>query len=118
MIEPVIIQYLTENMDVPVLAEVPEVPSQDYPDFPEELIVIEKVGGSESNFLSRSDIAIQSYSTSLAGAAALDEQMRQTMRGIVALPEIGGIRLSSNYNHTDVSTKRYRYQSVYTITHY
>ena len=35
------------------------------------------------------------------------------MEGIIDLDDISAVRLASNYNHTDVRTKRYRYQSVY-----
>lgn len=115
MIEETVMNYLRTQLQVDVLMELPEVPSEDYPIFPAELVTIERVGGSVTNRVNAASLAIQSHAQSLYGAAALDERVREAMDGIVALPEIGGVRLSSNYNHTDTRTKRYRYQSVFDI---
>ena len=41
MIETIVLNYLTDNMDVPVLMELPEVPSEDFPIMPERFIVLE-----------------------------------------------------------------------------
>lgn len=114
MIEKVILDYLSEELTVPVLMELPEVPSEDYPTFPEQFVIIEKVGGSRRDYVNSASVALQSYSTkSLYQAAQLDEAVRAAMDGILELPEISGMRLASNYNHTDTRTKRYRYQSVF-----
>ena len=116
MIEKIVLEYLSERMSVPVLMELPEVPSESFSSMPERFLVLEKVGGNEADHIDDASIAIQSYSlNSLYGAAQLDEEMREAMRGIVEVPEISGIRLASNYNHTDTRTKRYRYQSVFEI---
>lgn len=124
MIEPVLINYLeatleaNEGVSIPVLMEIPEVPSESYPTWPERMVVIEKVGGSQSNHIPQSSFAIQSYGETLYKAAALDEAVREAMDGFTELDEISACRLSSNYNHTDTRMKVYRYQSVYDITHY
>lgn len=116
MIEQIVLEYLSEHMSVPVLMELPEVPSEEFPLMPERFIVLEKVGGGMSDHIGAGSIAVQSYSlNSLYEAAQLDADMREVMRGIVEVPEISGIRLASNYNHTDTRTKRYRYQSVFEI---
>ena len=114
MIEKIVLDYLTEHMTVPVFMELPEVPSEDYSTMPERFIVLEKVGGGQNDHINSGSIAVQSYSlNSLYEAASLDEDMRSVMRGIIESDSISGIRLASNYNHTDTRTKRYRYQSVY-----
>lgn len=115
MIETVILNYLNEQLDVPVLMELPEVPSEDYPSFPDRLVTIERIGSSKTNHVSTVSLAFQSYADSLYNAAVLDKQVREAMDDIVELNEIGGIRLTSNYNFTDERTKRYRYQCVYDI---
>lgn len=116
MIEQIVLEYLSEQISVPVLMELPEVPSEGSPSMPERFLVLEKVGGNEVDHIGDASIAIQSYSlNSLYEAAQLDADMREAMRGIVECPEISGIRLASNYNHTDTRTKRYRYQSVFEI---
>ena len=40
------------------------------------------------------------------------------MDGIVSLYSIGSAKLNSDYNYTDMETKRYRYQCVYNIVFY
>ena len=119
MIEKTILDYLSDKLDVPVLMELPEVPSEEYPDFPEQFVVIENVGGSRRDLLDSASVAFQSYSTvSLLQAAKLDEQVRMQVWGLTELGEISGVRLASHYNHTDTRTKRYRYQSVFDFYHY
>ena len=114
MIEQIVLEYLTEHIDVPVFMELPEVPSEDFPTMPERFILLEKVGGGLNDHIDSGSIAVQSYSlNSLYEAAALDEEMRNVMFGILARNDISEIRLASNYNHTDTRTKRYRYQSVF-----
>lgn len=118
MIETTVLNYLNDVLTVPVLMELPEVPSADYRRFPERFVVIEKVGSNRTNHVTRDSIALQSYSTkSLYQAASLDAEVREAMDAIIELDEIGGVRLASNYNFTDPETKRYRYQCVYEIYH-
>lgn len=124
MIEPLLLNYLevalreSEGQDIPVLMEEPEVPSESFPTWPEKMVVIEKVGGGQTNHIPQSSFAIKSYGETLYKAADLDEAVREVMEGFVALDEVSACRLSSNYNHTDTRKKVYRYQSVFDITHY
>lgn len=114
MIETVILNYLAERLpNVPVLMELPEVPSDDYPEFPFPLIVIQKVGHTRSNHVNHASIAFQSYADTLYNAAQLDETVRGLIDQIVELPEVGGVYLASDYEFTDTRTKRYRYQCIY-----
>lgn len=116
MIEQTILNYLNTILDVPVLMELPEVPSEDFPNWPDQFVVIERVGGGKTNHVNQASFALQSYSMlSLYNAAALDDDVKTAMDNIIELPEIGGAKMASNYNHTDTRTKRYRYQCVYDI---
>lgn len=117
MIEKTILDYLDGELSVPVLMEQPEVPDS-YTNIPTEYVLIERVGGSKSNQVSSASFAVQSYSASLYEAAALDEEVREAMDGILELDDIASCRLASNYNFTNTATKQYRYQSVFDITHY
>lgn len=114
MIEQIVLDYLTEHIDVPVFMELPEIPSSEFPTLPERFILLEKVGGGQADHIDSGSVAVQSYSlNSLYEAACLDEEMRAVMFGILEQDDISEVRLASNYNHTDVRTKRYRYQSVF-----
>lgn len=117
MIEITILNYLSNvfGEEIPVLMELPEVPSEDYPEFPEKLITIELVGKKRANHVCSASIAFQSYGNSLYEAAALDERVRAAVDDMVILDDIGSTKLSSNYNFTDTRTKRCRYQCIYDI---
>lgn len=116
MIEERLIQHLSGNLDVPVLMEVPEIPSTDYPEWPEKLVIIERVGGNKSNHvMCEASFAFQSYAGSLYEAVQLNEQVQKTVESFRDLVNIGRVQLSSCYNHTDTRSGRYRYQSTYNI---
>lgn len=114
MIEKTVLNYYKSALaPVPVLMELPEVPSEDFPTMPTSFVIIQKVGGSARDHINTASIAFQSYSTeSLLKAAELDEAVRNALPGILANNDIGGLKLASNYNFTDTRTKRYRYQCV------
>lgn len=111
MIEETLRGYLKDRLDVPVYMEIPE-------DMPETFVVLEKVGGGMENHIYSAAFAIQSYGMSLYAAAVLNEEVKGAMLYGGTPAEITGIRLNSDYNYTDTSTKRYRYQAVYDIKHY
>lgn len=115
MIEEIVLNYLSTELDVPVMMEYPEVPSEDFPVLPDQFVVIERVGGGKSNHVNSASLAFQSYGKSLYDAAALDELVRAKMEDISALSEIGGVHMTSNYNHSDSRTHQYRYQCVWDI---
>ena len=111
MIEKIILDYLSESLDVPVNLEQPDEKSTRY-------VLVEKTGSNRRNYISSATIAIQSYAESLYEAASLNEEVKQVMDSITELPEIAGCDLNSDYNFTDTTRKKYRYQAVYDITHY
>jgi len=111
MIEKIILDYLSDRLECPVYMEVPS-------DMPDEFVIIEKTGSSISNRIRSAMVAIQTYSTSMYDTAALNEAVISLMENIVELDDIGSCKLNSDYNFTDTSTKHYRYQAVFDLTHY
>lgn len=111
MIETVILTHLANNLDVPVYMEVPAEP-------PAEFVKIEKTGSSTENMIETATVAIQSYSDSMYHAAVLNDAVKTAMADIVINGEVASCRLQSDYNFTDTSTKHYRYQAVFSLTHY
>lgn len=115
MIESIVYEFLKENMTVPVYTEIPNNP-------PVKMIVLEKTGSSQDNLIKRSTFAIQSYGKSMFEAAELNETLKEIMMdgldGLLSLGEISAVNLNSDYNFTDTTTKRYRYQAVFDIVHY
>lgn len=115
MIEITVKNFLESKLSVPVLMEVPK-------DKASQFVIIEKTGGAQTNHIPSSILTIQSYGPSMYEAAALNEEVKKWMvdgvDGLISLDEIVSVELNSDYNFTDETTKRYRYQAVYDIIHY
>lgn len=111
MIEEIIRNYLLQGWDVPVHTVKPDHP-------PTRYIMIEKVGGGRENHISTARIAVQSYGSSLYEAAALNEEVKKKMEGIIVLDEISRSELNSDYNFPDTSKKQNRYQAIYDLVYF
>ena len=108
MIETIVLDYLSSVLPEPCSLEVPERP-------PALFVVLEKTGSSSENYINTASFAVQSYAPSLFEAAELNERVKAAMDDLIQLPDIFSSDLDSDYNFTDTSTKRYRYQAVYDI---
>jgi len=51
-------------------------------------------------------------------AAKLNEKIKNLMYDLISVDEVSKVSLNSDYNHTDLETKEYRYQAVFDIHHY
>lgn len=112
MIENILYTYLGDNLSLPVFSEVPKSPPLKYYAF-------ERTGGAQVNHIYESTIAIQSVGTSLWEAIEMNEELKKVMLyGLIEKDEIIKVELNSDYNFTDASTKKYRYQAVFDIRHY
>lgn len=118
MIEKILISYLIGKTSAAndVYAERPNT-------IPEKYILIQKTGSNVEDMITTSTIAIQSISDSMQGGSLLDamdlnEDVKEAMEAIIELNDVVKVELNSDYNYTDDSTKEYRYQAVYQITHY
>ena len=111
MIEEIVQDYLAEKLSVPVRME-------EEPDLPSSYVLIEKTGSGETDHIKRATIAIQSYAGSLYEAARLNEEVKDAMNGMIELDTVSKCSLNSDYNYTDTSRKKHRYQAVYDIVHY
>ena len=111
MIETTVLNYLEDALPVHSYMERPEDPEASF-------VVVSKAGSSVTNRISKANITIQSYATTLAEAAALNELVKAAMDEMVVLDSISKVELNSDYDYTDTSMKAYRYQAVYVITHY
>lgn len=110
MIETLLIDYLSEHLEVFVGMEAPEQ-TTDY-------VLIDKTGSSRNNHIITSSFAIQSYGTTLYDAMLLNQEVTEVMSGLIELNQIIRVELETDYNFTDTETKQYRWQAVYAITHY
>lgn len=105
MIEIKIKEYLKDKLKVPVYMEHRDREKGSY-------IIMEKLGGSMRNQIYRSSYAFQCYGDRMFDALKLNDRLVQAM---LVYPDCGASKLDSNYNFTDISTKKYRYQAVFDI---
>lgn len=80
-----------------------------------DFVLIERVGGSKEIGIERASFAIQSYSDSMNGACKLNEKVRAAMLDLINDSNVSRVDLDSDYNYTDTTTKKYRYQGVYDL---
>ena len=113
MIEETVLDYLkSAGLSAPVYIEIPKNPSQEY-------FAIERTSGGMENHIKNSTFAIKSYANSLYRAACMNEEIKTAMLdGLITLGSISKVSLNSDYNFTDTTTKKYRYQAVFDIYHY
>lgn len=115
MIEITLRKFLESKLSVPVLMEIPKEPASQF-------VIIEKTGSTHENHVDSAIMTIQSYAPSLQSAMELNELVKywmlDGMEGLITLDEIASVNLNSDYNYTDTTSKRYRYQSVFEIVHY
>lgn len=110
MIEKVLLDYLSERLEVFVGFEAPEQTSG--------YVLIDKTGSSRTNHIITSSFAIQSYGASLYEAMLLNAEVVEAMTDFLALDLVTKVELETDYNFTNTATKQYRWQAVYNITHY
>lgn len=111
MVEKTILDYLNSKLDVNVYMEEPEAPESSY-------VIIQKTGSSRINMIDTAVFAIQCYGKDMLEAATLNQTVKEALDGIEAYPEIVSCRLQTDYNFTDPTTMRYRYQALYNVVHY
>lgn len=111
MIEIVIKNFLDSHLSVTSFLE-------KQGKMPESYVLFEKTGSGANNHISSSTYAFQSYAPTLYEAALLNAELKEILKDLIKLDEISRIKLNSDYNYTDTTTKEYRYQAVFNITHY
>ena len=115
MIEIIIKEFLESKLSVPVLMEVPKSTVSQF-------VIIEKTGGAQNNHIPSAIITIQSYAKTMQEASELNDEVKHWMldgvEGLITQNDVSSVGLNSDYNYTDTSEKRYRYQAVFDIVHY
>ena len=103
MIEEIVFNYLKNKLNVPVTFEnINEV----------EYVLIGKSGSSRFDFTNTATFFIQSYSSSL------NEKVKDVMYDLIELDEITSLHLNSDYDYTDTTIKKYRYQALFDIGYF
>lgn len=111
-IEKFMISYLSEKLDIPVYGERPNMATA-----PDEFVTVEKTGSSRENFVIKCDLAVQSWSTSRINAAELNEKVINILEAATECPEISRCHCDNDYNYTDLTSKRPRYQALFEVVY-
>lgn len=109
MIEETLLKYLEAGLSVPVFYVYPTKA-------PDRFVLLERIGGSRMGMIRSVSFTIQSYAATLAEAAQLNEEVLAVMDEAIALPEVSRVDLDSDYEYTDETMKKYRYQAVFDLT--
>ena len=110
MIELIVKEYLENTLNVPVFFE-------EQTDQHEKYVVIDKTGSSVENFIYTATFALQSYANTKYESAVLNESVKNAMDNIVNLNSVSKSKLNSDYDFTDTTKKKYRYQAVYDLVY-
>lgn len=110
IIEVYLIEYLSKELGVNVYGQEEDAEDGSY-------VVIDKLGSYVENFTRHATIALKSYGTTLLESAELNERVKNAMDDVIKKPEISCSKLNSDYNFTDTTTKKYRYQAVYDLVY-
>ena len=111
MIEIDVLNYLKADKGLKVYMEIPkEKPSSFY--------ILEKTAGGQTDKVNTSTFVVQSYAPTLYDAALMNETAKSAMSDLINLDVVSRVELNSDYNYTDPTTKQYRYQAVFVLTHY
>ncbi|MEI3386450.1 MAG: hypothetical protein V8R62_12630 [Faecalibacillus intestinalis] len=109
MIEEIVFNYLKNKLNVPVTFEnINEV----------EYVLIGKSGSSRFDSTNTATFFIQSYSSSKYKASLLNEKVKDVMYDLIELDEITSLHLNSDYDYTDTTIKKYRYQALFDIGYF
>lgn len=108
IIEQKLYNFLRSKLSVHVGLERPEKPGKTF-------VIIERVGGSEGNYISHATFAIKSVAPTLFEAATLDHDVVAAMRDFTDVDNVSGCALNADTNFTDTTTKEYRYQATFLV---
>ena len=110
MIAQDLLEYLNNVIEIPTYMEQPEALTG--------YVLLDQTGTRNANHITTTTIAVQSYGSSLYNAMVLNERVKAAMDGFAELGNVASVKLETDYNFTDTTTKQYRWQAVYDITHY
>ena len=110
MIAKTLLDFLSQKLTVPVVMEAPKQNTG--------YVLIDQTGSSRTNHITTTTLALQSYGSTLYNAMLLNDDVAAAMEEFAELGEVTRVELETDYNFTDTTTKQYRWQAVYQITHY
>lgn len=119
-IEEYIISYLATALAETVgSTTIPFPVSSDVPSpVPDRFLTVEQTAADTVNKIRSSIIAIDSWHTSRAAAAALNARVEAAMERITQNAEISSCTLDTSYNNPDITRKKPRYTASFQVVYY
>lgn len=118
-IEEFIIEYLATALAETVgSTTIPFPVSGDVPSpVPDSFLTVEQTAADSVNKIRSATIAIESWHTTRANAAALNARVEAAMEKIIEKTEISSCSLDTSYNNPDMTRKKPRYQADFTVVY-
>lgn len=108
LIEEVILNYLTAELNTDVFMEIPEV-------MPPKFVTLEVKDRGKTDHIEAVTLELLSYADSMYEAAKLDELVRDAMDCAITLDEVMSSKCGGGNNSTDRQLKKHRYRSYYNL---
>lgn len=109
MIEAILIDYLEDELNIPVFVMMPDTMPQG------NFIVLDRIGMTKTNHITSYTVAVQSYGSTALSAATLNESVIEAMESLLADDRFARIHLNNGNMSTDTARKLNRYQSTFEI---
>lgn len=109
MIEAILIDYLEDELNVPVFVMMPDTMPQG------NFIVLDRIGMTKTNYITSYTVAVQSYGSTALSAATLNESVIEAMEKLLSDNRFSRIHLDNGSMYTDTERKLNRYQSTFEI---
>lgn len=111
MIEVTIREYLSDNLDVPVLMEHPKTSKKKF-------ILLQLADAGQTNHIDMATFFINVYADSLYDAAELKEKVKTLLFDAISLPGITKSTLGQDQAATDSANHLYQYNLTFNFYYY
>lgn len=111
MIEVTLRDYLTDNLDIPVLMEHPKTSKKKY-------ILLQLADASQINHIDMATFFVNVYADSLYEAAEIKEEVKTLLLNAIELPGITKSTLGQDQAATDSANHLYQYNLTFNFYYY
>lgn len=111
MIEVALRDYLTDNMDIPVLMEHPKTSKKKF-------ILLQLADAGQTNHIDMATFFVNVYADSLYEAAELKEEVKTLLFDAISLPGITKSMLGQEQATTDSANHLYQYNLTFNFYYY
>ena len=111
MIEVTLREYLSDNMDIPVVMEHPKSSKKKY-------VLMQLADGGQTNHIDMATFFVNVYADSLYEAAEIKEKVKTLLMDAVSIPGITKVTLGQEQANTDSANHLYLYNLTFNFYYY